>query len=119
MRISTNYQYDTFQYDIHVAQERLSTASSQLSSGKRINSASDDPVGVSRTVSMRSLRAGMEQYGKNLNAAKGALGFTDTTMQEISTLLQRAYQLGVSGASSSTDQSGRNAMAAEIATMQS
>lgn len=119
MRISTNYQYDTFQFDIRSAQEKLTEVSQQLSSGKRINQLSDDPTAVSQTISMRSLRSGMDQYASNLHMAKGALGYVDTTASEMSDMLRQAYQLAVQGASSATDQTGRNAMAAQISTLQS
>jgi flagellar hook-associated protein 3 FlgL len=118
MRISTNYQYDTFQMDIRNAQEKLVNVSQQLATGKRINKPSDDPVGVGRTVSMRSLKAGIEQYQKNLNSARGALGYIDTTAGDITDLTRQAYGLAVQGASSTTDQAGRNAAATQIGNIQ-
>lgn len=119
MRISTRYQYETFQSDIRNAQERLANISQQLSSGKRINNVSDDPTGVRKTIGMRSLRSSMDQYQKNLNSAKGQLGYIDTTTGEMGDLLLEAYQSAVQGASSATDQSGRVAMASRIESLQS
>jgi flagellar hook-associated protein 3 FlgL len=118
MRISTNYQYDTFQMDIRNAQEKLVNVSQQLATGKKINKPSDDPVGVGRTVSMRSLKAGIEQYQKNLSSASGALGYIDTTAGDITDLARQAYTLAVQGASSTTDQSARNAAATQITNIQ-
>jgi flagellar hook-associated protein 3 FlgL len=118
MRIATNYQYDTFQFDIANATERLSKVSRELSTGKKITQPSDDPFGVGQTINMRSLQAGMEQYSTNLKMAKGTLGYTDSTASDMSDLMKRAYSLAVSGASSTTDQTGRNAMASEIASIQ-
>ncbi len=119
MRISTHYQYDTYQLDIQKATERMAELSRQLSSGKRINLPSDDPVGVGHTISMRSLQAGMTQYQSNLNLAKGTLDFTDTTVGDITDLVRSAYSLAVQGASSTTDQTGRNAMVSQISSIQS
>lgn len=119
MRISTRYQYDTFQYDIDQAQERLTNISLQLSSGKRINQPSDDPIGVNQSISMRGLQSAMGQYQKNLNSAKGTLGYTDNTASEMTDLVNQAYQLAVAGASSTTDQKGRDAMASQITALQS
>src|SRR5437867_784402 len=108
MRISTNYQYDTFQYDIQHASERLSALSQQMSSGKRINRPSDDPSGVGQTISMRQLQSGMQQYQSNLNTAKGQLGFVDSTAGDMTDMMNQAYQLAIQGATSATDQTGRN-----------
>jgi flagellar hook-associated protein 3 FlgL len=119
MRISTAYKYDSLQFDIQNAAERLATITQQVATGKRINQPSDDPVGVGQSLNMRSLQAGMTQYQSNLNSAKGTLGYVDNTASDITDLLNQANQLAVSGASSTTDQNGRNAMASQIATLQS
>src|ERR1044072_3480492 len=119
MRISTRYQFDTFQSDIRIAQERLTKVSQQLATGKRINDPSDDPVGVGKSINMRSLRSSMDQYKANLESARGDIGYVDTTAGEIGDLMREAYQISVEGASAATDQSGRNAMASRVASLQS
>lgn len=119
MRISTNYQYDTFQWDIQNASARLAAMSQQLATGKRIVKPSDDPTGTYQAVNMRGLKAGMDQYQKNLNAATGALGYIDNTANDMTDLLNQSYQLAVQGANATTDQTGREAMAAQISSIQS
>jgi len=118
MRISTSYKYDTLQFDIQNAADRLATITQQVATGKRINQPSDDPVGVGQTINMRSLQSAMEQYQSNLNTAKGSLGTVDNTASDITDLLNQANQIAVSGASGTTDQIGRNAMAAQITSLQ-
>jgi len=119
MRISTQYKYDTYSFDIQNAADRLAAITQQVATGKRINQPSDDPVGVSHTISMRNLQSGIEQYQSNLNAAKGALGTVDNTGADLTDLVNQANQIAVSGASGTTDQIGRNAMAAQITSIQS
>lgn len=94
-------------------------ASKRLSSGKRINAPSDDAFGTVRSMSMRSIKSAIDQYATNLNTAKGSLGFTESTLGEMTTNVRRAYELAVSGANGATDQIGREAMAAEITQIQS
>lgn len=118
MRISTAYQFETYSADMRRAQERLAIAGAQVSSGKRILKASDDPLGTARTLSMRSYKAATEQYSKNLNVAKGTLGYTEEALGSAYDGIKRAYTLAVSGANSATDQVGRNAMAQEITEIQ-
>lgn len=119
MRISTAYQYDSYQRDIQVAAEKLSTISQQLATGKRINQPSDDPVGVGQSLTLHSLQSGIQQYMSNLNTAKGSLGYIDNAASSMSDLLNQAYQLAVQGASSTTDQVGRDAMVQQITSLQS
>src|SRR5262245_45368852 len=119
MRISTAYQFDTFTNDIRLAQERMAKAGRQVSTGKRIEQASDDPLGASRILTMRSYKAATEQYTSNLNTAKGFVGYTQEALNSLHERVQRAYTLSVQGANSTTDQVGRNAMAAEIGDIQS
>lgn len=118
MRVSTRYQYERYQSDISRAQERYVTLQSQIASGKRINTISDDPYGAVTSVSLRSLKGATEQYVANVGRAKGQLGLAESSLEESSKLMKRAYELAVSGANSSTSQEGRNAMAAEAREIQ-
>src|SRR5690349_2087179 len=119
MRISTDYQYNSFRYNIQSADQRLATVSDQLSSGRRINQPSDDPVGIGHAISIKSLQTSIQQYTSNLNLAKGSLGITDNAVSSMSDLMNQAYQLAVEGASSTTDQTARNAMVAQVTALQS
>lgn len=118
MRISTPYQYGTYAGDIAKAQERYVEIQRQIASGKKLNTLSDDPLGLSTSLSMMGLRDGLEQYKRNLNMAKGQLGLAETSLSEVNTLMRRAYELAVSGANGATDQNGRNAMVAELTEIQ-
>lgn len=118
MRVSTRYQYERYQSDIGRAQERYVTLQSQIASGKRIQTLSDDPYGTASAVSLRAIKGATEQYTQNLDRAKGQLGFAEGSLAEVSKLLKRGYELAVSGANSSTSQDGRNAMASEVREIQ-
>lgn len=118
MRISTAYQFETYSSDMRKAQERLAIAGRQVSSGKRLERPSDDPLGTARVLSMRSYRAATEQYAKNLHVAKGTLGYTEEALGSLHEGIKRAYTLAVQGANGATDQTGRNAMAQEIKEIQ-
>lgn len=119
MRISTAYQFETYNSDIRAALERMNAAGRQVTTGKRLEKPSDDPLGTSRVLTMRSYRAATEQYSENLNVAKGVLSYSEEAMGSLHGSVQRAYALAVQGANASTDQAGRNAMAQEISDIQS
>jgi flagellar hook-associated protein 3 FlgL len=114
MRVSTGYQFDSYKEQIALSSSRLFEVQRQISTGKRIFQPSDDPTGVRVSLSLRNLRSGLQQYDKNLQMAKGFLGFSETALSEVGDLLKRSYQLAVQGASSATEQNGREAMISEV-----
>lgn len=118
MRISTGYQFETFAGQVSATQARLFEVQRQLSTGKRLLDPSDDPSGTRIVLSYGSLRSGLEQYGKNLDMAKGFLGFSEQGLAETGDIMRQAYTFAVQGANSSTDQTGRNAMADQVAQLQ-
>jgi flagellar hook-associated protein 3 FlgL len=114
MRVSTPYQYGSYAGDIARAQERFVALQRQVATGKKLNSLSDDPLALAASLSMKGLRDGLEQYKANLNTAKSELGLAESALSEVNTLMRRAYELAVSGANGSTDQSARLAMLSEL-----
>lgn len=118
MRISTAYQYSTYTGDIQRAQESMVLAGQQVSTGKRVTKPSDDPLGTSRSLTLRSYKAATQQYQENLQTAKGYLSYSESALSDTYDMVKQAYSLAVSGANSATDQTGRAAMAQQITTMQ-
>ncbi len=118
MRVSFSHQYDVFRNDLMRTQSDYYIAQQRVSSGKRIQTPSDDPYGTAKAVSLRALRNASDQYSQNLTSAKGFLSMSESTIAEMDTLLKRANELAVGGANGATDQSARTAMAAEITSMQ-
>lgn len=118
MRISTGYQFESYAGQVSASQARLFEAQRAVSSGKRIDDMADDVVGGRVLLSYRSLKSGVEQYTKNLEMAKGFLGYTEEALTSSSDLLRRGYELAIRGASDATDQVGRAAMVNEVTDLQ-
>lgn len=118
MRISTGYQFETLASQASAAQARLFEVQRRLSTGKRLLDPSDDPAGTRVLLSYRSLRTGLEQYDKNLQMAKGFLGFTEQGLADTADIMREGYKFALQGANSSTDQVGRIAMADEVVQLQ-
>ncbi len=81
----------------------MSTAMERLSTGKRINSASDDAAGLSISSKMTSQVRGLQMAVKNANDAISVTQTAEGAMTEISTILQRMRELSVQAASDSND----------------
>lgn len=119
MRISTAYQYDTWNQQIDAASQRMATAENQVATGIRINKASDDPTGFSTMLNATSIQSTLGQYASNITSAQGTLSATDTALGSISDSIKSAYTLALNGANASTDQATRTQLAGQISQLQS
>jgi flagellar hook-associated protein 3 FlgL len=118
MRVSTRHQYETYNGDLLRTQSKYFEAQRQVSTGRRLNTVSDDPFGASQVINLRGFKAAAEQYGKNLNHAKGFLGFTESALGETAKVLNRAYEISVTGANSTTTGDARQALVSEVSALQ-
>jgi flagellar hook-associated protein 3 FlgL len=85
----------------------------ELSTGKRILAASDDPAGARRAASLRGSLQAREQELRNASDAMGWLDSADTQLQSVLTRINRVQELTVRGASDASHIE-RLALAAEI-----
>ncbi len=113
-RVSTFYQYSASQNQVLKSGNAYFAAQRRVSTGKRINELGDDPTGVSNVISMTSVKAGLAQYSTNLDRANSWFTSTENSFSEVTTLLNRANALAVSGATATVGQNERQAMASEM-----
>lgn len=114
MRISTAQIFQQGLDSILKQQLELSRTQLQLSTGKKINSPSDDPSGAARLLDLRQTASVTEQYQENILAAQGRLELEDSVLRSVTTSLQRARELAVRGLNGSQTAEDRTAIAREI-----
>ncbi len=90
----------------------------QLSSGKKVTKASDDPVHASQLMSLRGEQTRNGQYERNVQDATSWLTTIDTALQTASTNLTKARTLVVAGGNDSLPQVAKDALAVEIRELQ-
>jgi len=100
--------------DLNNVTNQMSKSQQELSSGKQILEPSDDPFGTARALAFRADLASNQQYQSNINNATGWQNATDTALQNIEQLTQRARDLTIQGATDTSGASGRSAIADEI-----
>jgi len=88
----------------------MSQAMERLSTGVRINSASDDAAGLAISSRMTSQINGLNQAVRNANDAISMVQTADGALVEVTNMLQRMRELAVQGASGTN--TGTNDMAA-------
>ncbi len=100
--------------DVARATSQLADATQLATSQKRISKPSDDPTGTARALALRDK---LSAVGTQQDAAESAglmLDTADTALQGISESLARVRELTVRGASATTGEAGRQAIAAEL-----
>jgi flagellar hook-associated protein 3 FlgL len=102
--------------DQRQSQDRLQQ---QLSSGKRINMDSDDPVAANEIQALRRQMAYMDQYRKNASHCDGVLKYNDSTLDSVSGVMLRLITVASQATSLTADASARKDIADQIRSMKS
>ena len=90
------------------AQRAMETAMVRLSTGKRINSAKDDPAGLAISSRLESSIKGVQQSTRNALDAQSLLNTAEGGLEEIDNILQRIRELTVSAANDTNSASDRS-----------
>ncbi|HEX2807078.1 MAG TPA: flagellar hook-associated protein FlgL [Kineosporiaceae bacterium] len=93
---------------------RMQTLQNQLSSGKAISRPSDDPSGTVSAMTLRSRRAGDEQYLRNIDQGIGRLTVTDNALTQLSDRLRSIRELVIQSRDGAIGTSSQAAIAAQI-----
>lgn len=112
--INTNIASLTAQNNLSKSQSSLNTALQRLSSGMRINSASDDAAGLAISSRMTSQISGLGQASRNANDAISLAQTADGALSSITDNLQRIRDLAVQSANASNSASDRKAIQTEV-----
>mgnify|MGYP005684177861 CR=1 FL=1 len=93
--INTNVAANLIANSLAQNQQMMSKTLERLSSGSRINSASDDPAGLATSSKLTSQIRGLDQAAKNANDAISMVQTADGAMIEVTNMLQRMRELTV------------------------
>ena len=114
MRVSTSWMQQQSVGSMMNRQSDLSDLNIQLSTGKRINQPSDDPVGAARALDLTHLTADAAQYQRNIGTANARLGLEDQTLSNVTDVLGRVRTLLLQAANGSQTDATRGDIAAEM-----
>ena len=114
MRVTGTTSYTTMRDALGANMSRIADLQTQLGTGRRINRASDDPVGAATALRYRSYEADQEAYAQSADDALTRLIASDTALQGMSTSLQRVRALAVQAGNGSLNPTARGAIAEEL-----
>jgi flagellar hook-associated protein 3 FlgL len=84
MRISSRYNSQAMLAQMNTNNERLSKLMEQMSTQKRVNVPSDDPVAATRLVQLNREQSAIKQYQENIDRVSGTLSVQESHIKAMS-----------------------------------
>jgi len=119
MRITTNMMYDRSVNSLMNTTERVNKASTQLDTGERFTTASEDPAAMAQKLNLTTAISRYQQYNTNGGLLQSSLALEETTLDSLYTSMSSAYskvQQAINGTNDSTD---LDTLASELEQLQS
>ena len=115
MRISNLHIFNLANQSMSDASSAIAKTQEQLSTGKRVLTAADDPIAAIRIQSLTDNIAVIDQYNKNISIAENNLETEEAALNSVTNLVQRIKELAVqAGNTASLSTSEYKALATEV-----
>src|SRR5262249_11362616 len=115
LRIQTNIEAFDAHRNLTNTENQLSMAMERLSSGFRINKASDDAAGLAISEKLQSQIGGLGQAQRNAQDAVSLVQTGEGALAEVQSMLQRVRDLAVEFNNGTLSASDQAAITAEVA----
>ncbi len=114
MRISTAHAYETSLAQLQRRQSQLSETQQQLTSGKRVQRASDDPAAAASAERALAARSRADAHLRALDASRNAMQLTESALGDAGEMLQQARELMIGAGNGSYSDSERQTLAERL-----
>lgn len=116
-RISTSMLYQQSIASLQSKQASLARLQQQMTTGQKLLTAKDDPVGAGAAVGLDRALAELERFGKNGDAVRHRLGMQESALTQAGDIMGRITELTVRANSASLSDGDRKAIAIEITSL--
>ncbi|PKK84488.1 MAG: flagellar hook-associated protein 3 [candidate division Zixibacteria bacterium HGW-Zixibacteria-1] len=113
MRVTNNMISDQVLSNLNRSLARFMNLEENMSSGRRINKPSDDPIGTQKDLRYRNVLSEIGQYKKNISSASNLLASYDNILGNMSDILSSARELAVSLSNDTFDANARDSASNE------
>ncbi len=107
MRIANKTIYDNIVRNLGRTSTDMMNAQEVVTTTKRINRLSDDPVGLVSVLNLRSSLSDIDQMGRNITLGKAWLTASESALGQVDDVLTKAKELSVQMSSATVSQSER------------
>ncbi|MBO7747229.1 flagellar hook-associated protein FlgL [Paenibacillus sp. MWE-103] len=115
MRVTQNMTSSRLIQNLNSNMRKMAIQQDQISTGRKINKPSDDPVGLTYGLRYRSDLTANTQYQDNISSSLSWLDFYDTQMDQATQVLQRVNDLAVQAGTGTNTPDSLDAINKEIA----
>jgi flagellar hook-associated protein 3 FlgL len=113
MRIASNVYQLQWLAAIRRQQAELAEIQGQVSTGKRISTAADDPAGAAQGLLLQQGLDRLDNFGANAETARRRLSLEEDALATTTDALNRLRELGIQAANGTQTSDSRSAIAAE------
>lgn len=117
MRVANKAIYDAVKYNLGSISEELNKANEIATTGKRINNLSDDPVGLTQSLNIKSALSSIEQMGRNISHGNSWLTASESALTNVQNIISDTKALCVQMASGTTGSDHRASAAGTVQNM--
>jgi flagellar hook-associated protein 3 FlgL len=114
LRVTQNILNQNLLFNLQRTNKTMDQLQEQVSSGRKINKPSDNPVTAVRGMFYRSSLNEIDQYKRNADDGLSWMTSTDEALDEVTSVLQRVRELTIQGKNGTNSETDRNAIAEEI-----
>jgi len=114
MRMSTAGMHRTSIDAILEHQYQMAKTQQQITTGKKFQTAAEDPIGATRAAVLDRTMADNAQYGRNSNIIESRLNYEEQSLADATSLLQAARDLALGGANSTLGPEERKMLANDV-----
>jgi flagellar hook-associated protein 3 FlgL len=114
MRVTNNSATRNAITSIAAARERMDSAQVQLTSGRKFQSASEDPASATGVMRNDAQLRAIDQYQRNVGAANQRVSLEEGVLDQLTTLLTRAREITISESTETASPASRRAAGAEV-----
>jgi flagellar hook-associated protein 3 FlgL len=93
MRISNKMMTDMIQTNLSKLSRQMANCQQMIATGKKINKASDDPIGMGGVLGYRSGISAMSQYLRTIDQCKVRMELAETVLDTVESLVTQAKEI--------------------------
>jgi len=117
MRVANKTIYDAVKYNLSNCTREMNKANVIVSTGKRINNLSDDPVGLMQALNLRSAISNFEQMQRNISLGNSWLTSSESALTNVQDIISDTKALCVQMATATTGPGERLSAAGTVQNM--
>ncbi|MCO4753884.1 MAG: flagellar hook-associated protein FlgL [Bacteriovoracaceae bacterium] len=113
-RVSEQSSFHAINHAVGKTKSRLEDLQLKGANLKRVQKPSDDPLGNTELLAIRSQDVDNEQFGRNISFAKAQLAFVENAIEELTNIVSKAKELAIGQASNFYDADIRKSVSKEV-----